>query len=81
MLTKVTPAELRALVRLTRQPDWQEVDSLLSRELLKAKDLLVESPDERVLRALQGRAKMLQDLKALVEAAPEQLEKLEARRP
>lgn len=81
MLTKPTVSELRALVLITRSGMWPEFNGLLSRELSKAMEMLVDSSDDRALRAIQGRAQMLRDLLALMNDAPERLEKLETRRP
>ena len=63
--------QAQALARLEREatPDWQEFRGLLAQELDTLKVSLVSCADDRLLRQLQGRAQMLNELLELFAAA------------
>ena len=63
--------QAQALARLEREatPDWQEFRGLLEQELATHKASLVSCADDRLLRQLQGRAQMLNELLELLAAA------------
>ena len=76
MLTKPSPAALRALHAFGGQTGWTEVSKFLESELAATYHLLTEATDIVTLRQAQGRAKFINEFLRTVRDAPGLLEKL-----
>ncbi len=70
MLSRPSSEALRALVQLRVIPAWADVLKMLEEELDRTLELLVERQDEPGMRQLQGRARLLQEIRQLAEDAP-----------
>lgn len=76
MLSAPTAPQLQALTNLSRQPEWGEVDKLLAAELAATIEKLLDSAEPAQVGKLQGRARLLRELQALITTAPTILAKL-----
>lgn len=75
MLTQPTPEQLMALVSITQQSRWREVDALIEAEIEATVQRMLDNADIGVLHECRGRAKALKEFQSLVREAPETLEK------
>jgi hypothetical protein len=73
MLTKPSVKQLEALSAVTRLPYWSEVNGLLEAELRAVVERMIDTPDERELRQLQGMAKFIKKFQEMASNAPEHL--------
>lgn len=76
MLTKPSTSALRALHKLSQQPEWREVGKMFEEELAEAFKHLMSSRDNATLYQMQGRAQQIRDLMDLTRDASKILEKL-----
>ncbi len=76
MLTKPTPATLKALHALTGHTGWGDVSKFFNDELTKVYEVLASSPDEVTLRQMQGRAQFIREFLTMSADAAKVLEKL-----
>lgn len=74
MLSKPTQQQLNALASLSAQPLWQAIDSLFEQELLATFERLADTRDHAELAQLQGRVKLLREIKELVHKSPNLLQ-------
>lgn len=81
MLTHPTAQQLRALIVLNSQSAWDEVCKFLDGELSEIHSRLTYTSDEVQLRQLQGRAAALRELKAAVQGARKDLDRLGLQAP
>lgn len=73
MHAEPTRTQWQALDDLSRLPQWAEVKQLLTNELAKTTERLIEIAEGANVGRLQGRAKMLRDLLDLPERAADEL--------
>ncbi len=76
MLAKPTPLALKSLYSFSQHAGWGEVSKFLEAELAATYEILTVAGDETLLRQMQGRAKFILDLQALVREAPTRLAQL-----
>lgn len=76
MLTKPSTQALRALHKLSSQPEWSEVAKLFEDELAESFKHLMSSRDDATLHRMQGRAQLIHDFQGMVRDAAKTLEKL-----
>ena len=74
MLSKPSSEALRAITQLRAIPAWADVLKMLEAELDTTMLMLIERQDEPSIRQLQGRARLLKDLRQLAEEAPRLLD-------
>lgn len=75
MLSKPTVQALQGLAALSKQNHWRAIESLITEELNATLTRMIDTPDERDLRQLQGRAKLLKEIQQLVHNAPDELKR------
>ena len=76
MLLTPSADVLRSVYLLSRMNEWKAFSGFLAEERAKVIERLVATSDEVTLRQLQGRAKCLDELEAMVRDARDDLEKL-----
>lgn len=81
MLIHPTAQQLRALVVLNSHSAWDEVRKFLDAELVEIHSRLTYTSDEVQLRQLQGRSAAIRELKASVQGARADLERLGLQAP
>lgn len=75
MLRQPPVPVLRALVQLRAIPAWDVILDMLAAEQAHTLDLLMERQDDAAIRQLQGRARLLKEIRQLAADAPELLAK------
>lgn len=81
MLVQPTTQQLIALVGVRQHSRWVEVDKLLTDEIAKAVELMVDQTDTTRLHELRGRIKGLRDFQSVAREASQSLEKLGVKTP